>query len=405
MQVEAQTAPVAVSPLSAAPAARLSPITLGLVALFGFLLPGMRQIDFAGGIVNACAADLVILPVLLLVRGRLLRAGGLGYWIFALWMINLLSWTMSASLLTMKVFQRECIKLALCYTYAFAGFGIARELRSHGALVRGMLWSAIPMAAYGILAFFTRRPDWFFDSDGSRVAGTFGDANAFGIYLGMVLPLMGSVRAGWLIIPLFIGAGVVSFSRTGLASLGSALGLNALHLGLRRYLVVALACVVVFTTIYGIAVSTTKVGGRLANYHTSLEERQSLWGRAAGVAARHPVLGVGKGNWEAASGSRTLPHNTFLSVMADGGVVGLAVFTIPVGIWVVRGLRRASARPWAIAVVAGLVGGLAVSLDNFRPFWLAIGALVAQLSLAASYRATAVAARAGARSPLDRHWR
>jgi len=117
------------------------------------------------------------------------------------------------------------------------------------------------------------------------------------------------------------------------------------------------------------------------------------------------VLGVGKGNWEAASGSHTLPHNTFLSVMADGGVIGLAAFIIPIGIWVVRGLRRASARPWAIAVVAGLVGGLAVSLDNFRPFWLAIGALVAQLSLAASYRATAVAARAGARSPLDRHWR
>jgi len=403
MPVQTPTAPTTVLPATPRAAARPSTGSLVVIGTFGFVLPIMRLVDFAGGRVNASAADLLILPVLFLVRGRLLKTGALGYWLFGLWMVNVVSWTLSVSVLTLTVLQRECAKLAFCYLYALAGFGIGRELRSQNALVKGMLWSAIPMAAYGMVAFFTRRPDWYFDS--SRVAGTFGDANAFGIYLGMLLPLVGSAGAGWMIMPLFIGAGVVSFSRTGLAAIGSSLALNSLHLGLKRYLLVAAACVFVFVTIYGIAITTTKVGRRLANYQGSLEERQSLWARAAEVVTDHPVIGVGKGNWEAVSGSHTLPHNTFLSVTADGGLIGLAVLLIPVGVWVGRGLRRPAARAWAIAVFAGLVGGLAVSLDNFRLFWLAVGVLAAVLSATASYQGTAAAARAGIHSPRNRHWR
>lgn len=403
MPVQTPTAPAPALSVISPPAARLGAVSLAIIGLFGFLLPVMRLVDFAGGRVNAAAADLLILPVLFLVRGRLLRTGTLGYWLFGLWMANVVSWTLSASVLTVTVLQRECIKLAFCYLYALAGFAIGRELRSRDALVRGVLWSAIPLAAYGIVAFFTRRPDWYFDSE--RVAGTLGDANAFGIYLGMTLPLLPAAGVGWLVLPVFIGAGLVSFSRTGLAAIGGALGLNMLRLGIRRYLIVVTACVAVFLAIYWIAITTTKVGKRIANYQKSFEERQSLWGLATEVTADHPVFGIGKGNWEAVSGSHTLPHNTFLSVMADGGLVGFAVFMIPITVWVARGLRRPAARAWAIAVFAGMVGGLAVSLDNFRPFWLAVGVLAAVLSATGSYQGTVAAARAGIRSPRNRHWR
>jgi O-antigen ligase len=174
---------------------------------------------------------------------------------------------------------------------------------------------------------------------------------------------------------------VVSFSRTGLAALTSSLALSLLHLGLRRYLLVAIACVVVFLGVYGFASQTT-VGKRIANYHGSLEGRTSLWAAAAETVAEHPLLGVGKGNWQAASGRQSLPHNTVLTLMVDGGLVGFAVFMVPLAVWVWRGMRRASTRRWAIAVLIGLVGGLAVSLDNFRLFWVAVGVLAAQLTLA-----------------------
>jgi hypothetical protein len=48
--------------------------------------------------------------------------------------------------------------------------------------------------------------------------------------------------------------------------------------------------------------------------------------------------------------------------------------------WLGAGLRERAARPWAIALLIGLVGGLAISLDNFRLFWLVVGALTAKLS-------------------------
>lgn len=369
----AEAVPVAAVPR---PAARARAVSCALVGLLGFALPVMRHVDFAGGEVNACAADLLLLPALFALRGRWVRSGGLGGWLLVLWLINLVSWAASISLLTFSVFLRESAKVATCYLYALVGFGIGRDVRTENALIKGLVFAAIPMAAVGIFAFFARVPRSFIVD--ARVAGTLGDANAFGIYLGMVLPLTASVRAAWLAIPLFIGAGVVSFSRTGLTAIASSLLLSTLNLSLRKYLLVLLVCALVFLGVWR-AASQTTVGKRISNYHGSLEERHGLWAMAADMAARHPLFGIGKGNWGAASGRRTLPHNTFLSIMVDGGLVGFAAFLVPLVVWLWRGVRQSTARRWAIAVMIGLVGGLAVSLDNFRLFWVSVGVLVAQL--------------------------
>ncbi len=382
-------------------AVRLGTPSYALIGLLGFVLPVMHYLAFGGSRVNACAADLLLLPVLFLLRERWMRGSGLAAWLLGLWIINLLAWSFSASLLTVNVFLREFIKVATCYLYALVGFGIGWEGRSERACVRGLVFSAIPMAAIGIFAFFTRVPAFFIIE--SRIVGTLTDANAFGIYLGMVLPLAASLYLTWLAIPLFIGAGVVSFSRTGLTAIGASLLLSMLHLGLRRYLLVAAVCVLVFIGVWRVASQTT-VGKRVADYQGTFEHRQSLWTVAAEVAAEHPVLGVGKGNWEAASGRHTLPHNTFLSIMVDGGLLGFAVFAVPLAMWLWRGMKRGDTRPWAIAVFIGLVGGLAVSLDNFRPFWLAVGVLAARLTASRGRVAPAVSARPGLHLPGDPHW-
>ncbi len=385
-------------------AGRLGALSLGLIGLFGLALPVMWMVEVAGGQLNTCAADLFILPVLLILRGRLVKVGSLGYWILALWTINVISWAFSASLLDFVMFLRECVKLATCFLYAFAGFAIARDARGSNAFVKGMVWSGIILAAVGIFAFFSRQPAWFLD-EGDRVSGTYDDPNAFAIYLSMVLPLAASVGIGWTVIPLFIGAALVSFSRTGLAAMGASVLLNSLTVGLKRFLLVAVAGAFIFLTLYGIAISTTRVGRRVAKYEKSLETRKSLWSLATEVVAEHPAIGIGKGNWEEASGSHILPHNTFLSVMVDGGIIGFAVFIIPIFVWVGRGLRQPAARRWAIVVFVGLVGGLAVSLDNFRPFWLGIGALVAQLAITQPNQTASCAVNAVASIQVDNRWR
>jgi O-antigen ligase len=364
--------------------ASLATLQLGLVWLFGFVLPVMKIFDVAGTRINLSTADLLVVPILLITHKYWLRGGNLVFWLFALWIVNLFSWALALDKLTLIIFLRECFKIATCYIYAIIGLGLGREARTRDALVRGMVFSAIPIALVTMLTFFTRRPAYFFD--GVRVAGTFGDANAPGIYLGMVTPLMGFVRFAWLALPLFIGATVMTFSRSGLVALATAVVLNLTRLKPRQSITAIIACAFFGMAIYGITFNTTKVGRRIADYQGSLGERQGLWSLALQITAEYPLLGVGRGNWEAVSGSRVLPHNTFLSIMADTGLLGFAIFLLPVLAWLARGARGANTRPWAIAVFVGLVGGLAVSLDNFRPFWMAVGVLVAQLAPTTSSR-------------------
>jgi O-antigen ligase len=176
--------------------------------------------------------------------------------------------------------------------------------------------------------------------------------------------------------------------------------LSVIHTGLRRYLPIAVACILAFLLLWA-SIGGRTVGRRLVSYHSSLEGRQELWALAASVAQRHPVIGIGRGNWETVTGRGVLPHNTFLSVFVDTGMIGLALFLAPIAVWLWRGLRQDAARPWAIAAMAGLVGGIAVSLDNFRFFWLALGALVGRLSVCSASQTTpspdAGLTRAGAR--------
>ncbi len=403
MHVEAPALAPDITQTSPRPVSRLSTFSLVVIGLFGFLLPLMWIIQFAGGQLNTCAADILVLPAIVLLRGRLLRSGGLGYWILALWLVNVISWTANVSLMTTADLTRECLKLGTCYLYAFLGSAIGRDQRTTRAFIRGIVWAAIAQAALGLFSFFTHYQSILI-TEGGRVMGTFGDPNAYSIFLAMAMPLLASAGLGWPIIPMFIAAGAVSFSRTGLAAIGASLTLNSLTLGGRKFLIVAVACALIFVSVYTIGVNTTTVGKRVANYEGSLDERQSLWSRATGVIATHPLIGIGKGNWEVASGSHVLPHNMFLSVAADGGLIGLAVFIAPIMFWVLRGLRHPAARPWAIAVLVGMVGGLAISLDNFRPFWLALGVLSAQLMATHTYAGAASFARANVRSPRNRHW-
>jgi len=377
MTVETLPARASLSPPAARPAARAGVALCLLAGLLGILIPINQYVEVSAGQVNVSAGDVLLLPLAALLVGRWLRGRSLGYWLFGLWMVNLVAWTLSLSVLTKMIFLREVVKLVACYVYALVGFGLGCHARTTAALVKGMLLAAVPIAALGIFAYFFRSPAFFIQE--ARVVGTFQDPNAFACYLAMVLPLATTLPLGWMAAPLFLGAGIVSFSRSGIASLASSFALTSVLAGARRYLVVAIISLLVLLALWG-SVGGTALGLRFVKYGGTLDERKGLWALASDVSAQHPILGIGKGNWEAVSGSRTLPHNTFLSLMVDTGLIGLALFLLPLAVWLLKGARRRDARPWAIAVLASMVGGVAISFDNFRPFWLALGVLVARLS-------------------------
>jgi hypothetical protein len=118
--------------------------------------------------------------------------------------------------------------------------------------------------------------------------------------------------------------------------------------------------------------------------------RMELWGAAMRLIVAHPLLGVGPDNFRHYYGAelglegwdeRIQANNLYLEVLADLGVLGLAVFA-----WVVAGplvssvrggTRSSIALGVALAIVAFLLHGLLDSFVAFNPtawlFWLLLG--------------------------------
>lgn len=377
-------------PLPAAAPPRLfhSPgaVAIVFVLLLTLLLPVSRVFESSSGRVNLCPADALVPVLLFIYRRRWLHSGWLGWWLLALWVSSLISWSLSVSVLAPRILLREIVKVLTCYAYALIGCAIGRDRRSESLLTIGLAVAIIPIAAGGICAYFTGQPKFLINN--ARIAGTFNDPNAYGVYLAMLFPLVASFPVGWAAVPVLIGGTVVSLSRTGLITMGVSMLLSLGHVPLRRYLPLLVACVATLAFVYGRAQRIDATSNRILSYQETLSERQSLWALGYETAGRHPLFGIGRGNWEAVTKQRTISHNTFLQVAAESGFVGLLLFVTPLLLWLGSGLRRPDARHWAVPLAVALLGGLAVSFDNFRPFWLVAGLLSGRLSLPAGASAS-----------------
>lgn len=151
-------------------------------------------------------------------------------------------------------------------------------------------------------------------------------------------------------------------------------------------------------------VGGTEYGGRrLSSLVPDLEIRRAMFEAAAGMIADHPVFGVGHGVYrtvvEQYAGPRlsgvhlTSPHDQWLQVAAETGVVGLLGFTVAWGVGLFGAIRGARRHRSATdrAVLVGLAALSAIGLVHTTlhhavvglVFWTLVGAGAAR-GLAAS---------------------
>ena len=126
--------------------------------------------------------------------------------------------------------------------------------------------------------------------------------------------------------------------------------------------------------------------------------RIQLWSVAWKMWQEHPVLGVGIGQYRAVAdqyvfgGVANIAHNTYLSFLAETGLVGLVVFiSLPLAIFI-RVLRsRRHGNPFAPLLALGLaavaVQAFTLNLENSRALWALIGISAALCDLAARSQA------------------
>jgi O-antigen ligase len=122
----------------------------------------------------------------------------------------------------------------------------------------------------------------------------------------------------------------------------------------------------------------------------TLHNRTQIWKAGLGVFRHHPVLGVGAGAFPEAvrprlgtpaiPGHRYVAHNTYLSVLVECGLAGLALFgmllvVLGAFIWVMPPIERAL---WSVTLAAWAAGITTLSWEHRKPGWLIFGLIMAE---------------------------
>jgi O-antigen ligase len=246
---------------------------------------------------------------------------------------------------------------AMLFLIVFAGVRTREQLLwVVGSLVVG----AFIAAAYGLVSPVP--------VEEGRLSGALGNANetaaslvaggALAAALAVALRGQPILRlASAIVVPLCAIAVFMTASRGGLVALGTALiAAVLLAPGRRRPAAIALAVVVVLSTVvYFGAFASVEARSRV----TELEGgtgRTDIWTVGWRMVEAEPLRGVGAGNFEVSSihyliapgalirddfivDEPKVAHNTYLNVLAELGVVGLALFLAIIGFALVCALR------------------------------------------------------------------
>lgn len=270
-------------------------------------------------------------------------------------------------------------------------------------------------------SFFLRIQGW----------GTmFGNANDLASVLTVLLPfalIFGLMRRGWR--RLFYFACVVvaavavvcTFSRSGFLGLLLSCGLILWKLSRGRRLTIFLA-----TLALGGILAVAMPGKYMTRLSTilnpqtdstnSAQERQAQMRRAAELAVRRPIIGIGMGNFHIYAIGEMKAHNSFLEIAAELGLAGLIAFLVLI-LAPLRSLQRIQRetradgpRPerelfiisvcFQASLVAYIIYGFFASVEylNFVYFGVAYAVAFRQIQAAEK---SAAAGEAGAAAPVD----
>lgn len=234
---------------------------------------------------------------------------------------------------------------------------MVNAVRTTGRL-RGMLWVAM---AAGLVLSAKAVNDYRLGNltvEGYRVGGVgeglFGNPNEVALFLVTLIPVTTALAFGSRSFMgkaayaaatlLMLAAVVVTFSRGGSLGLAAALGVMAWKMGRRNrltVLIVVLACgamlLVIAPSNFSLRLLSVFIPS-LDPVGSSDMRRQLLW-QSVWTAARHPLLGIGMGNFPLVSLRSLVSHNSYTQVAAEMGLPALAVYMLFV-LTPLKGLSR-----------------------------------------------------------------
>lgn len=254
---------------------------------------------------------------------------------------------------------------------------------------RWLLWlSLIAGIALSVYALNDYRLGHF-DIRGERIEGVlrkglFENPNDMALHLVTMIPIAVGLlfvarsytrKAFYLLISaLMVGATIVTFSRGGLIGLIVASFVLAWKLGRRNRLVIVALFLVVAAVSF--AALPSEFMGRIVSLFGgddggSAVSRQHLLWQSILVTMRHPILGIGMGNFHNVSDSEQVSHNAYTQVSSEMGVPAM-IFYIIFMVAAIRRMHRIEKETYdsrgrtpiyylAVGLQAGLVGYMVCS--------------------------------------------
>jgi O-antigen ligase len=280
--------------------------------------------------------------------------------------------------------------------YYFSAFGpIGRDIFPRAAAV--LLAAGCASAAWVIVSRVTGIGSSTYNLDevtsAERAAGTFGSAAVLGLFLGTILALALAIlawggprnlrRLSLFTAVLSIPALAMTLTRGPLIGAGVVALLLLVLRARTRWLTVACIAVALVALVaeWGVISSTHLYKSRFSNT-SDVQLRVAINRVATKLAEQKPILGWGYGsfddvkqnvNFNPAPFTRDdvlhfTSHNTFLTVLAETGIVGLVVLVLP---WLILARRslttaaRGSPMQWAHVALLGMLAVWILSAGTF----------------------------------------
>ncbi len=216
--------------------------------------------------------------------------------------------------------------------------------------------------------------DWIFASFHITFTWFLVSTNVIGYMLAVAIPLLvafaafsrpGRARtASWIMIVIFAAILFFSVSAGGWVNALIGLLLVAAFLPRKTKLLAAATSLVLASATFRLGFGTQWIG--VVFRYDNLIGRMNTWKATLDTLREHPIGGLGLGGWWSSVNTQILPggpHNSYLQLYSDTGVLGLAALAIAaiIGIRMLVRLIKADRRSPAFGITLGLLAALAAS--------------------------------------------
>lgn len=317
----------------------------------------------------------------------------------ALWMLAAAGAVAATTLLSYMQAQyivpvlRETLK-ALEYALVFALAFLSYRCDPDESVIRRVLFAVA--AAVSLMALaqeFTAAPAgmWVGTHAVPRIGGPLEGPNQLAGYLGLLLPVLAAfcVRrnvgaAGWIVLSLTICAEILTLSRAGVAA--AVIGVAMIFVFDRRRESIRFMYAFAAPAIVALSV-VVLIGGEISHFWSAgsqlqeggLGTRGELWEAAYRLWRRHPLLGIGAGNYELELGAVGFPelhthsNSAYLQALVEGGIPEFGAVLWVTWLSIVTFVRSAVRGPLVLGMLGASVGFAFHEIFDYLMFYPKVG--------------------------------